>query len=465
MIPRPPALLLLALLAAAVLPAAPAAPAADVPLSASGVDLREEHAARRAALAAALPPGTLAVVPAVRADPSGLVAPRQDEDYAWLTGSLEADGVLLLWTSPGKGKPHGEILLLPPRNPRAEGWVGPRLFPGRAAEEALGVAATEDARKLAEAMKARLPGAKAVVLPRTGPGAGAAETLVGDLLREAKAATDDLRKYTGPLRLAKSAEEVARIRRASELTAEGHRRAMERAAPGMPEYAVQAMIEEPCRAGGCRRQAYDSIVGSGPNSCVLHYSTNRRVLERGDLVLVDAGGEYLGYATDVTRTWPVDAAFTEEQAKAYDAVLAAQAAGEAAAKPGATLAEVSAACAAVLKERGFGGAIRHGACHWVGLNVHDPNGAAAIVPGAVFTIEPGAYFEHLGWGIRIEDTYAVRADGTLDCLSAAAPKERRAVEALRAAAAGAAVPAAAPGPASPPPPAADPAPGGEAPGK
>ena len=202
----------------------------------------------------------------------------------------------------------------------------------------------------------------------------------------------------------------------------------------MPDYEGQALLEEPCRAGGCRRQAYDSIVGSGPNSCVLHYGRNRRVLEKGDLVLVDAGGEYLGYATDITRTWPVDGAFTEEQAKAYDAVLEAQAAGEKAAKPGAFFRDVAEACAGVLKARGYEAAIRHGPCHWVGLNVHDPNGPVPIVPGSVFTIEPGVYFEHLGWGIRIEDTYAVRADGTLDRLSAGVPRERKEVEEIRAAA-------------------------------
>jgi Xaa-Pro aminopeptidase len=457
-----------ALLGLLLLAAAPA-PAEEVPESVAGGDLRAEHAARRAALAAALPDGGLAVVPAQPADPMGLYAERQDEDFGWLTGLDDPNGLLLLTAPPKPGEPHGELLLLPRREPWRESWVGPRAHPSKEWQESLGVAAVADLREAAEQVAARLKAAKAVLVPRGTRAAEYADRLCGDAVRASGLPVTNLRETTGPLRLVKSAEEVARIRRASVLTAEGHRRAMAAARPGMPEYAVQAVLEEACRAGGCRRQAYDSIVASGPNACILHYGRNRRVLEEGDLVLLDAGGEYLGYATDVTRTWPVAARFTEAQARAYDAVLAAQAAGEAAAKPGATLKDVDEACRAELERRGFNARDRrpkpaeppppdgagpptppkpeppppppgpnvlpHGCCHWVGRNVHDPNGRdAALRPGAVFTIEPGAYFPAEGWGIRIEDTYAVREDGTLECLSKDAPKARAEVEAIRAAA-------------------------------
>ena len=231
--------------------------------------------------------------------------------------------------------------------------MGPRLYPGPGAEATTGVAATGDVRKAEEILKERLAGVKTVYLPKQGAAAEAAEKLFGDILRARKVELKDLGPLVGALRLVKSAEEIARIRRASELSAEGHRRAMERARAGMPEYAVQAIFEEACREGGCRRQAYDSIVGSGPNACVLHYFRNRRVLEDGEVVLVDAGGEFMGYACDVTRTWPVGTAFTADQAKVYDAVLAAQAAGEIAARPGASFKEISEACRKVLEERGF----------------------------------------------------------------------------------------------------------------
>ena len=419
--------------------AALAAAAADVPVSVTGVDLRAEHAQRRAALAAALPPDSLAVVTAVRADAMALYSVRQDENYGWLTGLDDPNGVLLLEPPAKKGGPPVELLLLPAQNARMDGWIGPRAHFGEEWAARLGVAATADLGKAVEILKERLRGVKTVLLPRQGGAGEYAERLFGDAIREKGVKTADLQPVVGRLRLVKSAEEVARIRRASELTAEGHRRAMAGARAGMPEYAVQALLEAACREGGCRRQAYDSIVGSGPNSCVLHYGANRRVLEEGDLVLVDAGGEYLGYACDVTRTWPVGAKFTGEQAAAYDAVLAAQAAGEKAAKPGATFKEITEACMAVFRERGLEKGWRHGPCHWVGRGVHDPNdspdGPTPLRPGAVFVIEPGVYFPAKGWGIRIEDTYAMREDGSLECLSKDAPKEREVVEALRAAAA------------------------------
>jgi len=414
------------------LAAASAVAAGEVPESLTGSDLRAEHASRRAAVAASLPKGTLAVVPAIAASPMAFWAPRQEEDYLWLTGSEESNGILFLWPAPAKGKPHGEMLFLPARMPSRESWVGPRLFPGKEAEEATGIAATEDREKVVEFLERRIDGLEAVYVPRGGAAAEHAERLFGEVLRKRKVRTRDLGPIVGRMRLVKSAEELARIRRSAELSAGGHLRAMRAARAGMPEYAVQAALEAACREGGCRRQAYDSIVASGPNACILHYGRNRRVLEEGDLVLVDAGGEYLGYACDITRTWPVAAKFTEEQAKAYDAVLAAQEAGIAAAKPGATFKEIDAACRKVLEERGYGAAIRHAVCHWVGLGVHDPNGDTPLAPGAVFVIEPGAYFAEKGFGIRIEDTFAMREDGSLEVLSKDVPKARAEIERIRA---------------------------------
>jgi Xaa-Pro aminopeptidase len=417
-----------------VLAAAGAAVAGEVPESLTGADLRAEHAGRRAAVAADLPKGTIAVIPAVASDPMALYAPRQEEDYRWLTGIEDANGILLLWPPPGPGKPHGEILFLPPRMPTMEVYVGPRLYPGDEARESTGVRAIEELRQALPFLEKRLEQAEAVFLRRRGGASEHAEKLFGEAIRKRKVETRDVGKVIAPHRLLKSPEEIARIRRSAERTAAGHVAAMRSARAGMPEFAVQAALEAACREGGCRRQAYDTIVGSGPNACVLHYSRNRRVLEEGDLVLVDGGGEFQGYACDVTRTWPVSARFTDEQAKAYDAVLAAQEAGIAAAKPGANFKAIEEACRKVLEERGYGAAIRHGPCHWVGLGVHDPNGdgGTPLRPGVVFVIEPGAYFPDRGFGIRIEDTFVMLPDGSLDNLSKDAPRERSEVERLRA---------------------------------
>jgi len=416
----------------ALILAVPAATAGDAPESLTGVDLRGEHADRRAALAAVLPPGSIALCPALPHDPWSTFSIRPDENFLWLTGLDESNGILLVSPPRRKGAERGELLLLPARNARMENWIGPRAYPGKEAEESLGVAATADVRELETVLAERLRGVKTVYLPRRGPAAEHVEKLAGAFLEKAKVALEDLAPVLGQLRLRKSPEELARIRRSAELSAEGHVRAIRATRAGMAEYEIQAVMEAACRAGGARRQAYDSIVGSGPNSCVLHYGRNRRILEDGDLVLMDAGAEMLGYACDVTRTWPVGARFSEEQARAYDVVLAAQAAGIEAAKPGATFKDITRACRKVIDDAGYGDAWAHGPCHWVGLGVHDPNGDNPLEPGVVFVIEPGLYFPGKGFGIRIEDTFAMAEDGTLDCLSAGVPKERKAIEALRA---------------------------------
>lgn len=237
---------------------------------------------------------------------------------------------------------------------------------------------------------------------------------------------------TAELREVKSEAEVARIRAAVESTCLGMLDALRAAKPGMLEMHVAALVEVRCRLASCARQAYPSIVGSGPNSCVLHYAANTRALEDGDLVVMDIGGEYRGYASDVTRTFPANGRFTDEQAAVYDAVLAAQEAGIAAVKPGATMKEVHAAATAVLKQRGLVQYFIHGTSHSVGLDVHDPwRSDAPLRPGAVLTVEPGVYIAAKSLGVRIEDTVLVTETGC-EVLSAGLPKTREAIEELMA---------------------------------
>ena len=179
-------------------------------------------------------------------------------------------------------------------------------------------------------------------------------------------------------------------------------------------------------------QEYDAvIVGSGPNSCVLHYSASNRRMRSGEVVLIDYGPEVDHYTTDITRTWPVDGTFTEQQAEMYDAVLAAQLAGIDAARPGASLGSVTNACRRVLAEAGLSHLMPHGACHWVGMEVHDPYQPdnARFLPGMVFTIEPGVYDPETGIGIRIEDVIVITEDGC-EVLTEGVPKARQEVEAL-----------------------------------
>lgn len=237
---------------------------------------------------------------------------------------------------------------------------------------------------------------------------------------------------TAELREVKSPSEIARIRAAVESTALGMVDAIRAAEPGMLEMHVAALVEVRCRLASCARQAYPSIVGSGPNSCVLHYSANTRALADGDLVVMDIGGEFEGYASDVTRTFPANGRFTAEQAAIYDAVLEAQEAGIAAVRPGVTMKQVHAAAAAVLKARGLVQYFPHGTSHSVGLDVHDPfRSDAPLRAGSVLTVEPGVYIPGKALGVRIEDTVLVTESGC-EILSAGVPKTREAIEKLMA---------------------------------
>jgi Xaa-Pro aminopeptidase len=223
--------------------------------------------------------------------------------------------------------------------------------------------------------------------------------------------------------------------------------------PGIPEYAIEAAIEHAFTSAGARYPAFPTIVGSGPNSCVLHYYRNGRTIGDDEVVLIDIGAEYARYASDVTRTLPSSGRFTASQRKVHDSVLRAQAAGLAAAAPGATLESIDAAVRESLRRDGLEDHTMHGCCHWVGLDVHDVGGRdVPLRPGMVLTVEPGVYIPAEDLGVRIEDTLLV-TEGGHEVLSACAPKsaaeiEERIAEARRRAARGAEVSPAAPG--SPP---------------
>ena len=186
---------------------------------------------------------------------------------------------------------------------------------------------------------------------------------------------------------------------------------------------------------GATGPAYHAIVGSGANSCVLHYSANDRVMRAKEVMLVDYGPEVDHYTTDITRTWPVDGQFTERAAELYDAVAKAQQAAIDSVRPGTTMSAVGQVANDLLTELGFGSLIQHGPCHWIGMEVHDPGpggrsaGSKALVPGVAFTVEPGLYEPETGIGIRIEDVVVVTADGCR-ILTRDVPVEREAMEAL-----------------------------------
>jgi Xaa-Pro aminopeptidase len=240
----------------------------------------------------------------------------------------------------------------------------------------------------------------------------------------------DLTPALSELRRLKTAEELDAARRAGRAGALAMAEAMRSTRPGVGEWELEGLMSWFHLKEGAAGPGYMAIVGSGANSLVLHYGNNNRRAQDGEVVLVDYAPELDHSVCDITRTWPVNGKFTPRQAELYDVVLAAQAAGIAAVKPGRTLGDIEAACSKVIAERGFEKFVRHGACHFVGLEVHDVgNQRKPLAVGACFTIEPGLYEPETGIGIRIEDVVIVTEAGC-DVVSAAVPKERAEIEAL-----------------------------------
>ena len=427
-------------------------------------------AARRARIMEAMGGGVLLLAAAPERVRTGdvLYPFRQDSDFDYVTGFPEPDAVAVL--APDAREPYR--LFVRPRDPERELWVGQRAGPEGAVRH-YGADAGHPIDDLEKVLLPLLEKAPHVyhTVQRDDPLAG---RLLG-YIRRAEAARP--RSGSGPtairepgeilheMRLHKDPAELQRIRRAITIACEAHREAMRTARPGMFEYELEALIDFTFRRRGASGPAYPSIVASGPNATVLHYTSNDRPLGGDELILIDAGAEHAGYCADVTRTWPTGARYTGPQRDLYEAVLAAQMAGIDAVRPGVTLEEVHATTLRTLVE----GLIRlglltgsideaiakdsyrrfymHRTSHWLGRDVHDVgrygiDGAPRpLQPGMVFTVEPGVYVAgngdvpdaFRGIGIRIEDDVLVTATGH-EVLSAAAPKTVAEIEALRAAA-------------------------------
>jgi Xaa-Pro aminopeptidase len=389
---------------------------------------------------------------------------RPDAELFYATGAAEPDTVAVLV---GGDEPRF-VLFVPARDETVELWSGPRPDPEEAAERY----APDEALPLEE-LETRLPDLLASadrIHVRVG-----ADPRVDRLVREAlgRARARGPRTGTGPrgltdpgeilddLRLVKDQEELRRIREAARISMEGHRAGMAAGRPGAGEWVVEAAVEGAFRTAGATGAGFGTIVGSGANSCVLHYVANADTVEAASLVLVDAGAEVGLYHGDITRSWPVDGRFTGRQRAVYEVVEAARAAGVAAVAPGASVAEVHDAAVAVivegLVEMGvLEGAVEelvaeeahrpffpHQTSHWLGLDVHDPGDYARqgesrrLEPGMVLTVEPGLYFrpglaesgEWAAIGVRVEDDVLVTEDGR-ENLTAELPTDPDEVAAL-----------------------------------
>ena len=361
---------------------------------------------------------------------------RQDNDFLYFTG-IEVQDSWLLLEVPHHGTPSA-TLFIPERNPAREQWTGPRP----SLESAAGITGLDDVRVVDEFEPAAIAAAARASDAALPVYAALNHRMTGEPVFQRLTADSadirDVRPVTAQLRLVKDEFELQMLQRAVDITAAAQRAAMRTMRPGMYEYETEAVIEYNFRAGGAERVGFPSIVGSGPNSVVLHYDRSRRRMEAGDLVVMDIGAEYSYYTADVTRTVPVSGTFTDRQRAIYDLVLASQQAGIDAVRPGATMADVNRAARAYMRdhsgnlcgERTCDAHFIHGVGHWLGMDVHDVGAySTPFAPGMVLTVEPGIYISDENLGVRIEDDVLVTETGAR-VMSASAPREAGAIEAL-----------------------------------
>ena len=380
---------------------------------------------RRAELRKALPNGIVVLIGRTEADIGDLRSGfYQEPNFYYLTGWNQPGAVLML-------NPAGEMFFLPPKDPEAEKWTGVKasaqdknVAAVTGFEHVMAAQAFESELLKLMRQYPRLYALKGTRLERLAP------------LRE----ISDAQPAIAKLRMKKSPEEIALIERATSVSIEAHRAAWKRAAPGLYEYQVAATMTGVFAENGCERAAYSPIVGAGPNSVFLHYSRNKRRMDRGEILLMDVAAECSAYASDITRTIPVGAKFSERQREIYNVVLGAQRAAIAAIKPGMTIAKTSANSIYTiaydyinshgkdLHGEPLGKYFTHGLSHHVGLEVHDASDTTApLEAGMVITVEPGVYIPEEKIGVRIEDVVLVTENGA-KVLSAALPREPEEIE-------------------------------------
>ncbi|MEE3662207.1 Xaa-Pro aminopeptidase [Brenneria sp. g21c3] len=436
---------------------------------------QQEFLRRRQTLLEKMAPASAAIIfaaPEVARNADSEYPYRQNSDFWYFTGFNEPEAVLLLIKSDEKHQ-HS-VIFNRVRDLTAEIWFGRRLGQ-QAAPAALGVDRALPFDEIGTQLHVLLNGLD-VVYHAQGQ-YDYADKLVFSALTTLRQGTrqgfiapptlTDWRPWVHEMRLFKSPAEIDVMRRAGEITALAHTRAMQTCRPGMFEYQLEGEIHHEFTRHGARYPSYNTIVGSGDNACILHYTENETQMRDGDLVLIDAGCEYQGYAGDITRTFPVNGKFTEPQRAIYNIVLASQHKALELFAPGRSIREVNEEVVRVMvsgliklgilkgdvepliAEQAHRQFYMHGLSHWLGLDVHDVGDYGStdrgrpLQPGMVLTVEPGLYIApdanvphpYRGIGIRIEDDILITEDGN-ENLTAGVVKDADAIEALMAKAAG-----------------------------
>ncbi|TQV69699.1 Xaa-Pro aminopeptidase [Exilibacterium tricleocarpae] len=435
---------------------------------------KQEFSRRRKALMDQMEPNSIAILPAApeRVRSRDTEYPyRQDSDFYYLSGFGEPEAVLVLLPE----REHGEyVLFCRERDKDKEVWDGYRAGPEGACQQ-YGADDAFPIDDIDDILPGLIEGRERLYYAMGKDGdfdrrvMGWVNTIRAQVRTGAMPPGEflDLDHFLHDMRLYKSAAELRVMREVGEASAAAHRRAMQACRPGLYEYQLEAELHYGFATAGARHQAYNTIVGGGPNGCILHYVDNSAKLRDGDLVLIDAGGELEHYAADITRTFPVNGTFSAEQKALYEVCLRAQLAAIEVIKPGnhwnlphevsvRTITEglvelglLEGEVDALIEAETYKTFYMHRIGHWIGMDVHDVGDYKVggewrvLEPGMCMTVEPGIYIspheqsvrkKWRGIGIRIEDDVVVTKDGC-EVLSAGVPKTVAEIEALMAQAA------------------------------
>jgi len=437
---------------------------------------KEEFQARRERLLRRMAPNSIAIIPAaqelIRSNDTEYHF-RQNSDFFYLSGFNEPDAFIVLSNanSTEKSDIHSAIFVRP-KDTFAEVWQGRRLGVDAAPDTLLfDIAYSIEA--LDDVLPEWLNGHEQLYF--TLDHNSHADNIVQKALAKCRKAPKqsmlapssihDVNALLHAMRLLKSEAEISVMQQSADISSHAHCQAMQTCQAGMYEYQLEATILHSFAMQGARFAAYNTIVGSGENACILHYTENQDVLNEGDLVLIDAGAEFHGYAADITRTFPVSGTFTPAQTQLYELVLNTQLACIEACKPGTSIARVmqlaqkritegllslgilNGTLQECMAQEAYKAFFMHGIGHYLGLDVHDVGDYKSkgqdkpLEIGMVITIEPGIYIssqadvpqQYKGIGIRIEDNIAIRENGNI-VLTNAVPKTINEIEALMASA-------------------------------
>ncbi|AYB49037.1 Xaa-Pro aminopeptidase [Candidatus Williamhamiltonella defendens] len=429
----------------------------------------KEYQKRRQKLLAKMLPNSVALIfsaPQVFRSTDSEYLYRQNSYFNYLSGFKEPEALLVLIKE--TQKKTKSILLNRARDPLAETWSGARLGQEWAPQK-LGIDHALPFDEIEEHLYLFLKNQE-VVYHAQGQYAYADEIFFSackKLRLKSRQSSSvphvlmDWRPCLDEMRLLKSKEEINVLRKACEISAQAHIRAMKKCRPGLYEYHLESEIQYELSQRGARSPAYNSIVATGENACILHYTENESKLNAGNLVLIDAGCEYQGYAGDITRTFPVSGQFTAPQKALYDIVLAAQNKALELYKPGISIHEVTQEVTRIItaglinlgilkgslkklhSQKAYKPFFMHGLSHWLGMDVHDVGDYGSdeknrpLKERMVLTVEPGLYIfsdakvpeQYRGIGIRIEDDILITKTGN-ENLTAAVPKDPELIESL-----------------------------------